>query len=120
MDVVSGSLVKPEGGGDKIDIKRVQPVSRETGDVQPWLGGLSTRDSQKKDKLIDVMLALMNYLADGEERSVAAASLYLKNNLGDSYVDTLRAVGFGKHLAEAIRLFDEFELTKKGYYVKRV
>ena len=26
----------------------------------------------KKDKLIDVMLALMNYLADGEERSVAA------------------------------------------------
>jgi hypothetical protein len=120
VEVVSGSLVKPQGDGDKIDIKRVQPVSRETGDVQPWLGGLSTRDSQKKDKLIDVMLALMNYLADGEERSVAAASLYLKNNLGDSYVDTLRAVGFGKHLAEAIRLFDEFELTKKGYYVKRV
>ena len=120
VEVVSGSLVKPQGDGDKIDIKRVQPVSRETGDVQPWLGGLSTRDSQKKDKLIDVMLALMNYLADGEERSVAAASLFLKNNLGDSYVDTLRAVGFGKHLAEAIRLFDEFELTKKGYYVKRV
>ncbi len=81
MDVVSGSLVKPEGGGDKIDIKRVQPVSRETGDVQPWLGRLSTRDSQKKDKLIDVMLALMNYLADGG--SVASASLHLKTSLGD-------------------------------------
>ncbi len=66
------------------------------------------------------MLALMTYLADGEERSVAAASLYLKNNLGDSYVDTLREVGFGKHLAEAIRLFDEFQLVKGGYFVRRV
>ena len=50
---------------------------------------------------------------------MAAASLYLKNNLGDSYLDTLREVGFGKHLAEAIRLFSEFELTKRGYYVRR-
>ena len=66
------------------------------------------------------MLALMNYQADGEERSVASASPYLKNNLGDSYADTLREVGFGKHLAEAIRLFDEFQLTKQGYYVRRV
>ena len=104
VEAVSGSLVKPQGDGEKIDIKRVQPVSRQTGDVEPWLGGLSTRDSQKKDKLIDVMLALMTYLADGEERSVAAASLYLKTNLGDSYLDTLREVGMGEHLAEAIRL----------------
>jgi hypothetical protein len=66
-----------------------------------------------------VMLALMHFLRDGEERSVAAASVYLKANLGDSYADTLREVGFGKHLAEAIRLFDEFVLTKKGYFVKR-
>ena len=98
----------------------MQTVSRQTGDVEPWLGGLSTRDSQKKDKLIDVMLALMTYLADGEERSVAAASLFLKTNLGDSYSDTLRGVGMGKHLAEAIRLFpEEFLLTKRGYYVRR-
>jgi hypothetical protein len=116
---VRGSTINPQGGGDKIDIKRVQPVSKTTGDVQPWLGGLSARDSQKKDKLVDIMLALMNYLADGEERSVASASIYLKNNLGDSYVDTLREVGFGKHLAEAVRLFDEFQLTKGGYYLKR-
>ena len=116
---VQGSTVVPEGGV-KIDIKRVQPVDKDTGDVVAWLGGLSLRDSKKKDKLVDVMLALMICLADGEERSVAAASVYLKNNLGDSYLDTLREVGFGKHLAEAIRLFPEkFVLTKKGYYVKR-
>jgi hypothetical protein len=52
---------------------------------------------------------------------VAGAALYLKNNLGDSYVDTLREQGFGKHLAEAIRLFPEsFTLVRQGYYVRRV
>ncbi len=116
---VSGSVVKPREG-DKIDIKRVQPVDRDTGDVQPWLGGLSMHDSAKKDQLVDMMLALLNFLNDGEERSVESAALYLKEDLGDNYGDTLTPVGFGKHLAEAIRLFDsDFELTKRGYYVKR-
>jgi transposase InsO family protein len=119
VEEVSGSVVKPREG-EKIDIKRVQPVDRDTGDVQPWLGGLSMRDSEKKDQLIDVMVALLTFLDDGEEHSVASAALYLKNNLGDSYADTLRAVGFGKHLAEAIRLFDsDFLLVRGGYYVKR-
>ena len=103
----------------KIDIKRVQPVDRDTGDVVAWLGGLSLRDSKKKDALIEVMTALITFLTDGEEHSVASAALWLKENLGSAYEDTLRAQGFGKHLAEAIRLFDEFELVKKGYYVKR-
>ncbi len=121
VETVSGSLVKPQGDGETIDVKRLQTVSRQTGDVEPWYGGLSTRDSQKKDKLIDVMIALLQFLADGEEHSVAGAALYLKNNLGDSYVDTLREQGFGKHLAEAIRLFPEsFTLVRQGYYVRRV
>ena len=121
VETVSGSLVKPQGDGETIDVKRVQTVSRQTGDVEPWYGGLSTRDSQKKDKLIDVMIALMDFLADGEERSVAGAAVFLKSNLGDSYADTLREQGFGKHLAEAIRLFPEsFVLVKQGYYVRRV
>jgi hypothetical protein len=121
VGTVSGSLVKPQGDGEVIDVKQVQTVSRQTGDVQPWYGGLSTRDSQKKDKLIDVMLALVHFLADGEERSVAGSAVFLKRNLGDSYADTLREQGFGKHLAEAIRLFpEEFVLVKQGYYVRRV
>ena len=115
---VNGSLITPQGGGKKIDIKRVQPVDRETGDVQPWLGGLSQRDSRKKDKLLDMMTALVTYLED-DERSVASAALYLKGHMGSAYEDTLREVGFGKHLAEAIRLFDPpFQLVKGGYYVK--
>jgi hypothetical protein len=68
-----------------------------------------------------VMIALLEFLSDGEEHSVAGAAVFLKRNMGDSYVDTLREVGFGKHLAEAIRLFPEsFVLVKQGYYVMRV
>ena len=64
-------------------------------------------------------VALLEFLRD-DEKTVASAALWLKTNLGDvGYVDVLRAQGFGKHLAEAIRLFDEFQLTKKGYYVRR-
>ena len=116
---VRGSTVTPQGGGEKIDIKRVQPVDRDTGDVQPWLGGLSMRDSKKKDVLIPLMTALITFLEDGEEHSVASAALWLKNHMGSAYEDTLREVGYGRHLAEAIRIFDQhFQLTKGGYYVK--
>jgi hypothetical protein len=116
---VRGSLITPEGGGEKIDVKRVKPVGRDTGDVQPWLGGMSALDSRKKDKLIPMMSALITHLKDGE-RSVASAALYLKGEMGGSmYEDTLREVGYGKHLAMAIRLFEPpFELVKGGYYVQ--
>ncbi len=120
VETVSGSLVKPQGDGETIDVKRVQTVSRQTGDVEPWYGGLSMRDSKKKDALIDVMIALVEFLKDGE-RSVARAAAFLKDGLGDSYADTLSQQGFGKHLAEAIRLFPEtFLLVKDGYYVRLV
>ena len=95
------------------------PVDKDTGDVQPWLFGLSTRDSAKKDKLIDMMTALITFLEDGEEHSIAGAALWLKNHMGSAYEDTLKEIGFGRHLAEAIRLFeDHFQLTKKNYYVR--
>ena len=117
---MNGSLITPQGEGDKIDIKRVQAVDRGTGEIVPWLGGLSERDIAKKDKLVPVMLGLIEYLKF-EEKSVASAVVYLKANMGDLYADLLREVGFGRHLSEAIRLFqDNFELTKGGYYVKAV
>ena len=59
---VRGSTVTPEGDGAKIDIKRVQPVAKDSEDIQPWLGGLSARDSAKKDKLIPMMTALITHL----------------------------------------------------------
>ena len=114
---VRGSTITPEDGA-KIDIKRVQPVRKDSEDIQPWLGGLSALDSRKKDKLLPMMTALITHLQDGE-RSVASAALYLKGHMGSAYEDALREVGFGKHLAEAIRLFEPpLELVKRGYYVK--
>jgi hypothetical protein len=116
---VQGSTVVPEDGV-KIDIKRIQPVDRDSGNVVAWLGGLSLRDSAKKDKLMDMMTSLIDFLKDGE-RSVASAALWLKGAMGSAYEDTLREVGFGKHLAQALQLFsDYFELTKGSYYVKLV
>ncbi len=62
------------------------------------------------------MIALFDFVSDGEERSVARVALYLKGHMGAEYEAVLREVGFGKHLAEALRLFsDHFELTKGGY-----
>ena len=67
-----------------------------------------------------MMTALVTYLED-EEKSVASAALWLKKHMGSEYESTLTAVGFGRHLAEANRLFDQhFQLTRGGYYVKVV
>ena len=76
------------------------------------------RDSKKKDALIELMTALITFLSDGEEHSVASAALYLKQTMGSSYEDTLREQGFGKHLAAAVELYQEFVLTKKNYYLR--
>ena len=39
--------------------------------------------------------------------------------MGSEYEDTLREVSMGRHLAQAIKLFEPpFELVKGGYYVK--
>jgi hypothetical protein len=75
VEAVRGSIVTPAGGGERIDIKRVRPVDKDTGNVVAWLGGLSQRDSKKKDALIPLMTALITNLEDGEEHSVASAAL---------------------------------------------
>ena len=111
---VTGSVIHSDG--PPIDIKRVQIVAEET-DNQLWVGGLSERDIKKKDKLMAMMNRLIDFLADGEH-SIASASVYLKQQMGSAYEDTLREAGFGKRLVDAIRLFPQFEVTKKGYYVK--
>jgi hypothetical protein len=111
---VTGSVIHSDG--PPIDIKRVQIVAEET-DNQLWVGGLSERDIKKKDKLMPMMNRLIDFLADGEH-SIASAAVYLKQQMGSAYEDALREANFGKRLVDAIRLFPQFELTKKGYYVK--
>ena len=76
------------------------------------------RDSAKNDALTEVMTALITFLSDGEEHSMASAALWLKQNMGSAYEDTLREQGFGKHFAAAVELFQEFVMTKKNYYLR--
>ena len=77
------------------------------------------RDGKKKDALILLMTALITFLSDGEEHSVASAALWLKGHMGSAYEGTLREQGFGKHLAAAVELFPpEFLLKRKNYYLK--
>ena len=84
------------------DRHQESPASRERQRGHPT-GGLSTRDSKKKDALTDIMVDLLEFLQD-DDKSVASAALWLKTNLGDvGYVDVLRAQGFVKHLGEAIK-----------------
>ena len=65
------------------------------------------------------MTALITFLQDGEEHSIASAALWLKGHMGSTYEDTLKEIGFGNHLGEAIRLFENhFQLTNKNYYVR--
>jgi hypothetical protein len=110
---VTGSVIHSDG--PPIDIKRVQIVAEET-DNQLWVGGLSERDIKKKDKLMPMMNRLIDFLADGEH-SIASAAVYLKEKMGSAYEERLREANFGR-LVDAIRLFPQFELTKKNYYVK--
>ena len=110
---VTGSVIHSDG--PPIDIKRVQIVAEET-DNQLWVGGLSERDIKKKDKLMPMMNRLIDFLADGEH-SIASAAVYLKEKMGIAYEERLREANLGR-LVDAIRLFPQFELTKKNYYVK--
>jgi hypothetical protein len=112
---VEGSTIYSDGA--PIDIKRVQIIPEET-DNQVVAGGLSERDSKKKDKLLPLANALIDFLADKEPRSIASAVQYLKERLGGGYRDALREVGF--NLAEAIRLFTPPFALVNRYYVKLV
>ena len=52
---------------------------------------------------------------------MSAAAAFLKEQLGAvKYREILESVGF-QHLADAVRLFTvEFEVTRSGYYLKRL
>ena len=118
VDSVSGSLVKPAGDGDPIDIKRVLPVDKDTGDVQPGFALGEARTEAKRQKVAGLAMELYQYLGD-EEKSMNAAAAHLKKELGEEeYRRQLGSVG-AQHLSDLVRLFDDLELTRNGYYVRR-
>jgi hypothetical protein len=116
---VRGSVVTPQGDGGKVDIKRIQPVDKDSNEAQPVFNLSDTeRTLSKKQKLWDLMVMLWDFLGD-EEKSTAAAAVYLKGRLdAPEYTALLNSAGI-RHLSDAVRLFPEFDLTKNGYYITR-
>ena len=50
---------------------------------------------------------------------MAFLAAHLKKELGEEeYIRQLRSVG-AQHLSDLVRLFDDLELTRNGYYVRR-
>ena len=118
VDTVTGSRVKPTGAGEPIDIKRVLPVDKDTGDVRPGFALGEARTEAKRQKVNALAMELYQFLGE-EERSMNAVAAHLKKDLGEEeYRRQLRSVG-AEHLSDLVRLFPDLQLTRNGYYVRR-
>ncbi len=118
VDTIQGSVVKPRGDGDKIDIKRIMPVDRETGNVEATFAQGDAWIQRKRDILFPITLELYHWLGD-DEKSMSTAAAHLKVDLGEEeYRNYLRQAGF-QHLSQAVSITPELALTKGGYYVRR-
>ena len=118
VDNVTGSLVKPTGDGDAIDVKRVLPVDKDTGSVQPGFALGEARTEAKRNKVAALAMELYTWLGD-EEKSMSTAARHLKQELGEQeYRLQLMSVG-AQHLSDVIRLFPDLELTRQGYYLQK-
>ncbi len=115
---IEGSVVKPTGDGGKIDIKRVLPVDKDTGNVEATFAQGDAYIQRKRDIIWPIVLELYHWLDDGE-KSMSTAAAHLKKELGaDEYRGYLRQAGF-QHLSQAVSISPELQLTQGGYYVKR-
>ena len=118
VDTAEGSTIKPQGDGGKVDIKRVMPVDRDTGDVEATFAQGDAWIQRKRDIIWPIVMELYHWLEDGE-KSMSTAAAHLKKELGeDDYRNYLRQAGF-QHLSQAVSITPELQLTQGGYYVKQ-
>ena len=93
-------------------------MDSETSAVQPNFAMGGERQKRKKEILLHMMTLLYAWLGD-EEKSMTTAAAHLKAQMGPlDYSGALILAGATSHLAEAVRLFDECDLTKGSYYAK--
>ena len=119
VDNITGSRVKPTGDGEGIDVKRVLPVDKDTGSVQPGFALGQARTEAKRQKVAALVTELYQWLGD-EEKSMNSAARHLKQELGEQeYRLLLMSVG-AQNLADVVRLFPDLELTRRGYYLQRM
>ena len=118
VDTVAGSVVKPQGDGGKVDIKRVMPVDKDTGNVEATFAQGDGYIQRKRDIIWPLVLELYHWLGD-EEKSMSTAAAHLKKELGtEEYWSYLRQAGL-QHLSQAVDITPELRLTQGGYYVRQ-
>ena len=118
VDTIEGSTVKPQGDGNNVDIKRVMPVDKDTGDVEATFAQGDGYIQRKRDIIWPLVLELYHWLGDGE-KSMSTAAAHLKKELGaEEYWSYLRQAGF-QHLSQAVDITPELRLTQGGYYVRQ-
>ena len=116
---VRGSTVRPQGGGEPVDIKRVLPIDADTGDVTEGFALGEARRESKRQKVMPMALEMFDFIGD-REVSVMTVARHLKRQFPfGEYEQYLQSVGAGRHLSNVIELFDELEQTRGGYYVQR-
>ena len=81
VDGITGSRVKPTGDGEPIDVKRVLPVDKDTGSVQPGFALGQARTEAKRQKVAALVTELYQWLGD-DEKSMNAAAIHLKKRWG--------------------------------------
>ena len=116
VKAIKGSEV--EGAdGQKVDIKRVLPVDRDSSTVTAHFALGSARLDRKREKLLGIVAALYEWLGGAGQKSMTTAAVYLRKHI-DDYDQILRDTNL--RLADVVRLFEgTLELTMQGYYVRR-
>jgi hypothetical protein len=113
-----GSRVKPTGGGQAVDVKRVLPVDAQTRDVEPGFALGEGRAASRRQKIQALALEALNFVGS-EEPSLQRLAAHLKGALGETEY-RLQLMGVGaQNLSDAIRLIPELSLTRGGYYVRK-
>ena len=118
VERVDGSLVQPRGGGEKVDIKRIMPVDAQSGNPEATFAQGDANIQRKMDAVWPLMIELYHWLGD-DEKSMSKAATHLKNEFSlETYLQYLRKGRFN-HLSDAVRLFEEVQLTQGGFYIKQ-
>lgn len=105
--------------GEPIDVKRVMPVDKDSGQVEEGFALGEGRREMQKEKVADFVAEIYAFLGD-DTRSMQAVSSHLKAFFPGDYQAYLDAVGAGRHLSNVVKLFDDLEQTPDGLYLRKV
>ena len=117
---VQGSMVT-DATGRKADIKRIQIVNVFSGDATDGMSATTNpRINAIKEEWAPEMSQLLADMDEGEERSLSQAAFFLRRRMGEEeYAAALKRARVSR-LSQVVEHFDEFELVRNNYYLRRV